>query len=149
MTRLNPLADAITSAAEGELRDPSDALRHIDLSQFTAGDDGAIDQAAITDAVADLIHRKPHLAAPTAQLTRADLKGMTPAQISQAREDGRLQRMLAAPSSGELSGSELRIRQLENDGITQLAEADLKTMSRQEIVKAREEGRLLRLLAGQ
>lgn len=140
------LAVAVTRAADGELHDPSDALTYLDLAQFTVGDDGTVDQAAVSDAIAELISRRPYLAAPTAQLTRADLENMTPAQIVQAREDGRLRRILAPVPSGELAGPELRIRQLENDGITQLTRADLKTMSTRQITEARREGRLTRIL---
>ena len=57
------LSAEIRAAAAGKLSDPTDALTFIDLSQFDVGDDGEVDQAEIADAIADLIARKPHLAA--------------------------------------------------------------------------------------
>jgi hypothetical protein len=104
------LAAELKAAAAGKLADPSDAAAFIDLSQFEAGDDGEFDADEISEAISDLIKRKPHLAAKAQgfqgsgdggartsqprQLTRAALKNMTPAQINKAREEGRLDRLL-------------------------------------------------------
>jgi len=57
------LAAEVRAAAAGKLADPADALAFVDLSQFEVDDDGSVDQAEIADAIADLIARKPHLAA--------------------------------------------------------------------------------------
>lgn len=100
----------IRAAAKGRLADAKDALTFLDLDQFEVGEDGEIDPEEIEDAITDLLKSKPYLAAATAkprfqgtgdggaarkasrpkQLTRADLKSMTPEQIEQARVDGRL-----------------------------------------------------------
>lgn len=86
---------------------------------------------------------------PVKQLTRADLKTMKPAQIEQARKDGQLADLLrGGPPQAVMSPAELRIKQLEYDGITQATEADLKTMTRSQIVEAQHEGRLTAILAG-
>ncbi len=53
----------IRAAAAGKLADPADALTFIDPSDFEVDDDGEVDQEEIADAVADLIRRKPYLAA--------------------------------------------------------------------------------------
>jgi hypothetical protein len=50
-------------AAAGKLADPSDAAAFIDADQFDVGDDGEVDTKELADAIADLLKRKPHLAA--------------------------------------------------------------------------------------
>lgn len=102
----------IRAAAAGKLADPADALRYLDLSQFEVADDGATDPEAISEAISELIKTKPYLAAKAngfqgsgdggaagrggrpSQLTGADLKTMSPAQIVKAREEGRLDRYM-------------------------------------------------------
>jgi hypothetical protein len=104
----------IRAAAAGKLTDPADALAHLDLTQFEVGDDGSVDAGEISDAISDLLKRKPYLAAKATgfqgtgdggatgrssgpkQLTRADLKTMRPEQIAKARQEGRLDRLLGA-----------------------------------------------------
>ena len=99
-------------AAKGVLADPADALRFIDLDQIEVDEDGAIDEAAVTAAINDLVQSKPYLAAqsanrfqgsadqghrndaPVAQVTKSQLEKMTPEQINQARRDGRLNDLL-------------------------------------------------------
>ncbi|MEU1194932.1 hypothetical protein ABZ446_01755 [Streptomyces sp. NPDC005813] len=99
----------IRAAAKGRLSDPKDALTFLDLDQFEVGEDGEVDPEEIEDAIDDLLKSKPYLAAATAkrfqgtgdggaarkasrpkQLTKQDLKSMTPEAIEQARIDGRL-----------------------------------------------------------
>ncbi|WP_327376206.1 hypothetical protein OG393_21005 [Streptomyces sp. NBC_01216] len=99
----------IRAAAKGRLNDPKDALTFLDLDQFEVGEDGEIDPEEIEDAIEDLLKAKPYLAAATVkrfqgtgdggaarkasrpkQLTRADLKSMSPEAIEKARIDGRL-----------------------------------------------------------
>ncbi|MFC8494718.1 hypothetical protein ACFUJU_28780 [Streptomyces sp. NPDC057235] len=99
----------VKAAAAGKLSDPADAYRFLDLTQFEVDDDGNVDSDEVADAIDDLIKTKPYLAAATAkrfqgsgdggaarkasrpkQLTRADLKTMTPEAIDKARIDGRL-----------------------------------------------------------
>jgi len=57
------LKSELKAAATGKLADPTDAHLFIDLSEFTVSDDGDVDSAALGAAIADLIARKPHLAA--------------------------------------------------------------------------------------
>ncbi|WP_046507110.1 hypothetical protein [Streptomyces odonnellii] len=99
----------IRAAAKGRLADPKDALTFLDLEQFEVGEDGEIDPEEIEEAITDLLKDKPYLAAATAkrfqgtgdggaarkasrpkQLTKQDLKSMTPEEIDKARIDGRL-----------------------------------------------------------
>ncbi|MDX3235660.1 hypothetical protein PV392_08165 [Streptomyces sp. ME03-5709C] len=99
----------IRAAAKGRLHNAADALTFLDLDQFEVGEDGEIDPEEIEDAITDLLKDKPYLAAATAkrfqgtgdggaarkasrpkQLTRADLKSMSPEDIDKARLDGRL-----------------------------------------------------------
>jgi len=54
---------SVKAAAAGKLADPSDALAFIDLKQFEVDDDGEVDSDALNEAIADLIAKKPHLAA--------------------------------------------------------------------------------------
>ncbi|MFE5544569.1 hypothetical protein ACFQ71_12205 [Streptomyces sp. NPDC056534] len=99
----------VKAAAAGKLADPADAYRFLDLDTFEVDNDGNVDSEEIAEAIDDLIKNKPYLAAAPAkrfqgtgdggaarkasrpkQLTRADLKSMTPEAIDKAREDGRL-----------------------------------------------------------
>jgi len=57
------LSAEVRAAAAGKLSDPSDALTFIDLTQFDVDDDGSVDQDEIAEAIADLVRRKPYLAA--------------------------------------------------------------------------------------
>lgn len=57
------LSAEVRAAATGKLSDPSDALTFIDLSQFDVDDDGNVDQDEIAEAIADLLTKKPYLAA--------------------------------------------------------------------------------------
>lgn len=53
----------IRAAAAGKLADPTDALLYVDLASFEVGDNGDVDQAAITAAIDGLVTNKPYLAA--------------------------------------------------------------------------------------
>lgn len=53
----------IKAAAGGKLADPSDAVRLLDLSHFELDDNGDLDEDEVADAIADLLRRKPYLAA--------------------------------------------------------------------------------------
>lgn len=102
----------VKAVAARHLADPQDALRFLELSDFDVTDEGDVDTAAIESAIADLIARKPYLAAQSgprfegsgdggarkgddtkSQLTRADLENMTPAEINEARRQGRLKNL--------------------------------------------------------
>ena len=107
------LAAELRAAATGKLADPSDALTFIDRTSFEVGDDGSVDASAISDAISDLVSKKPYLAARSEdqgpgsadggardvsrprQWTRADLAGKTPTQIEEARVAGLLNDVLS------------------------------------------------------
>lgn len=109
------LKTEIRAAAKGRLADPKDALTFLDLSTFEVGEDGEIDTDEIEDAITDLLKDKPYLAAATAkrfqgtgdggaarkasrpkQLSKQDLKTMTPDQIVAAQDAGQLDDYLSA-----------------------------------------------------
>ena len=107
----------VRAAASGKLTDPADALRYLDLSKFTVTADGGVDSQAIANSIGELLEQKPYLGkaeqAPSGanitppsgtrdgdrhqgQLTRDDLKTMSPAEIVKAQQDGRLKDLLGA-----------------------------------------------------
>ncbi|KOG21995.1 hypothetical protein [Streptomyces viridochromogenes] len=107
------LRSEIKAAAAGKLADPTDALAYLDLSSFEVDENGDVDADEVRDAIDDLLTRKPYLAATgrprfqgsgdggaqrkaegPSQLTREDLKRMGPAEIHQAKRDGRLNKVL-------------------------------------------------------
>lgn len=109
----------VTAAATGKLINPGDALKLIDFSDLTVDDQGGYDQKAIGDKIDALVAAHPYLAQggnnagltgiippsgardgdnQTGQLTRDDLKNMTPKQIDEARRKGRLNDLLAGRS---------------------------------------------------
>lgn len=107
------LRSELKALATGKLADPTDAALYINLTDFTVNDDGDVDSDALTDAIADLLERKPHLAAAKqtrfdgaadqgakgkdakpGQISATSLDSMSPAQINQARREGRLDKVL-------------------------------------------------------
>lgn len=52
----------VKAAAKGVLADPADAYKFLDLDKFEVGDDGEVDDKAITAALDDLVKQKPYLA---------------------------------------------------------------------------------------
>jgi hypothetical protein len=107
------LKSEIKAAAAGKFADPADALAFLDVSKFDVSDDGEVDADEITDAIEELLTRKPHLAATARprfqgsgdggaarkasgprQLTMDDLKGMSPEQVVKAKREGRLNSVL-------------------------------------------------------
>jgi hypothetical protein len=108
------LRSEIKAAATGKLADPADALAHLDLSAFEVDENGDVDAEELSDAINDLLTRKPYLAATgrprfqgtgdggaarkasgPSQLTREDLKTMSPEAIVKAKRDGRLKNVLS------------------------------------------------------
>lgn len=109
------LRSEIKAAAARKLNDPADALAHLDLDAFEVDANGDVDASEISDAIEDLLTRKPYLAASTSrprfegggdggasrkpagptQLTRADLKGLSADQIVKAKREGRLKNLLS------------------------------------------------------
>lgn len=103
------LRSEIKAAAAGKLADPEDALRYLDLADFEVDESGNVDSTEVADAINELLERKPYLAAqsgrvtldtgrgrnPAAgQLTREDLRHMTPEEIVSAKSAGRLNNVL-------------------------------------------------------
>lgn len=99
------LRSEVRAAAAGKFRDPSDALAFLDLTEFEVSEDGDVDADELSEALDDLLQRKPHLAAqsgttsfdsargkpaPKKKLTKEDLSSMTPAQIAKAYDEGRV-----------------------------------------------------------
>lgn len=52
----------VKAAAKGVLADPADAYKFLDLDKFEVGEDGEVDDEAITAALEDLVKQKPYLA---------------------------------------------------------------------------------------
>jgi hypothetical protein len=61
---------AVQAAAKGVLADPEDAAAFLDLTAFEVDDTGTVDEKEIASALADLLKRKPHLAAATGEPRR-------------------------------------------------------------------------------
>lgn len=99
-------------AAKGKLADPDDAFRFLDLDTFDVDENGDVDADEISEAVDELLKNKPYLGlaqggrfkgsadqgtrkgSQPRQLTREDLRGMTPQQISDAKAKGQLKNLL-------------------------------------------------------
>jgi hypothetical protein len=108
------LKSEIRAAAAGKFADPSDAFAYLNLEDFDVDENGDVDEEAIADALAELLKKKPYLAAqgatvqfdsargktrPAGQITSRDqLKTMTPKQIQEARKAGRLDTLLGKKS---------------------------------------------------
>lgn len=107
------LRSELKALATGKLADPTDAALYVNLDDFTVSDSGDVDSDALNEAIADLIERKPHLAAQKqsrfdgaadqgakgkdskpSQLTKDDIDSMSPEQIVAAQADGRLDKVL-------------------------------------------------------
>lgn len=105
--------DRIEAKAARLFADPEDAVALLGRRVDEFIDDGKVDSDEIAEALEDLLKKKPHLAAATAQkrfagsadggarkgskpdqLTRDDLKKMTPRQIEAARVGGRLNELM-------------------------------------------------------
>lgn len=100
--------DKVEAKAAKVFADPEDARALLASSVDEFIDDGKVDVSAIEDALADLLKRKPHLGAQSGkrfngsadggarkgskpdQLTRDQLKKMTPDEIIKAQDEGRL-----------------------------------------------------------
>lgn len=108
------LKSEVKAAAAGKLADTADALKFLDLSTFEVDENGDVDSDEIADAIQELITNKPYLAAATAprfqgtgdggaarkasgpaQLTREDLRGMSPQGIVKAKAEGRLKTVMS------------------------------------------------------
>lgn len=111
------LRSEIRSIATGKLSDPKDALVYlagdITAGKFEVDDDGNVDEDEIAAAIDDLLKKKPYLAAQggkrfqgggdggarnggskKSQLTKEDMKKMTPEAIVTAKDAGRFDELL-------------------------------------------------------
>jgi hypothetical protein len=106
------LKSEVKAAAKGVLADPQDAYKFLDLDSFEVSDDGDVDESAIKKALEDLVASKPYLAAQgkrfqgtadggarndasqPSQLTREDMKRMSPEQITEAEAKGQFDDLL-------------------------------------------------------
>jgi hypothetical protein len=103
----------IKAAAAGKFADITDVFANIDPAKFEVDDNGEIDPVEISDAIEELLTRKPHLAATArprfqgtgdggaarkvsgpSQLAESDLDRMSPEAISKAKREGRLNKLL-------------------------------------------------------
>lgn len=105
------IAAEFRSAAAKRVKDPRIAVKLVDLEGIEVDDDGEVDADGINAALDALLDEYPDLAPsrfegsadqggkgkdvakPPAQLTRDDLKNMSPDAIIQAEKDGRLDRL--------------------------------------------------------
>ena len=96
----------VKSAAAGKLRNPALALRLLDLTDFDVDENGDVDAEQIQEAISDLLEENPELAAQGGnasfdsgrgkqprkkKLTKDDLKGMSPDEITKAYNEGRIE----------------------------------------------------------
>lgn len=96
----------VKSAAAGKLRNPGLALKLLDLSDFDVDENGDVDTEQIQEAISDLLEENPELAAQGGnasfdsgrgkqprkkKLTKDDLKGMSPDEITKAYNEGRIE----------------------------------------------------------
>lgn len=102
----------LKAAATGKVRNPALALKLIDTSAIDVDEDGEVDADAVNDAIVALLEEYPELAVDAAkfqgsadqgtkgrktappQITREQLRSMSPDQIMQARSEGRLDQVL-------------------------------------------------------
>jgi hypothetical protein len=59
----------VRAVAAGKLADPEDAVRFLDLDEFTVDGDGKVDRKPITGAIEKLLKDKPYLAASATRPT--------------------------------------------------------------------------------
>ena len=100
------LRSEVKSAAAGKLRNPADALKFLDLTDFGVDDEGNVDAEQVQEAISDLLDEKPYLAAQGGdasfdsgrgkqprkkKLTQKDLAGMSAAAIAAAYDKGEIE----------------------------------------------------------
>lgn len=99
----------LRAAAKGVFADPEDALLFVDLGAIEVDEDGNVDASALKSALDSVLERKPHLAAQRgavhfdtsrgkdsapAQLTREQVRELTPEAFAAAKAEGRLDALL-------------------------------------------------------
>lgn len=100
---------ADVKATATKFADPADAILYLDVDSLPRDADGTLEPKALADALGKVLEDKPHLAAKPnpgsadggprggdgpAQLTRDDLKTMTPEAIVEAKAAGQLASLL-------------------------------------------------------
>lgn len=107
----------LKAAATGKLADPADVNAFIDLDQFEVDADGEPDAEEISEAITDLLKRKPHLAAgPTRRFQGGGDGGAGRGSKPKSLDD----QIRAAEAKGDMATS-IRLKQ------AKLAEASKKT----------------------
>lgn len=97
------LRSEIKAAAKGVLADPADAYKFLDLDKFEVSEDGEVDDDAISDALEDLISKKPYLAVQDGKRFQGGADGGTrkesgksvDEQIADAEKAGDIQTVIA------------------------------------------------------
>lgn len=107
------LKSEVKAAAKGVLADPQDAYKFLDLDSFEVDDNGNVDEDAIASALADLVEKKPYLAAQGGKRFQGTADGgarkesakSLDAQIADATQAGNIQLAIALKQqrSAELS----------------------------------------------
>lgn len=97
----------LKAAATGKLADPADALAFLDLDQFEVDADGELDPDEISEAITDLLTRKPHLAAGTPKRFQGGGDGGAGRGSKPQTLD---QQIAAAEAAGDI-GTSLRLKQ--------------------------------------
>lgn len=102
----------VKAAAVGKIKNPTLALKLIDISGIDVDDDGEVDSDALQSAIADLLTEYPELAADTArfgggadqgargkqakssQLSKAEIEKLSPSELMKAYQDGRVDQLI-------------------------------------------------------
>jgi len=102
----------VLAAAKGQLHNPEDAFAFLDLNSFEVGEDGSVDTSTIEQAISGLLEQRPYLAGEAPrfqgsagggggssdpaqeQVTREELSRMTPEEVLEAKQQGRLDSLL-------------------------------------------------------
>jgi hypothetical protein len=77
----------VKAAAAGILTDPNDAAQFLDLTKFEVGDDGEVDADEVKAAIADLVKRKPYLAASAGKFVGTADQGARKKQAGPSLDD--------------------------------------------------------------
>ena len=96
-TKKRILSAEIRAAAAGKLADPDDAVAFIDTTDFEVSDNGDVDRDAITEAISELLARKPHLAARSGTAVPPD-----PSQGARSSGETSIAQQFAAAFGGGL-----------------------------------------------
>jgi len=93
------LRSEVKAAAAGKLADPADAHRFLDLSKFEVDADGNVDQEELDDAIAELLTKKPYLAA--AQSPQRRFQGSADSGARKEKPKTLVEQIEAAQKAGD------------------------------------------------